>query len=102
MSNGAFLAPGAAKRIRCKACGWTARVAPGQAGPAILYHRDVLCPNKRESAGPRPVTTKGRMRAPRRQRVGAPKRSFCPTCRGELSRTHDTLVCIAGCTGIAM
>lgn len=97
-----LLARGQAVRIRCKACDWTERVAKNDAGPHMLYHRDVTCPEKMR--GSFPTNRKGKMvarRAPRFQVARRPK-PRCATCRDELLKINDALSCANGCTAEAV
>lgn len=84
--------------IICKACGWRKRVARAKAAGEILYHRDVECSGR--LSAPDVPPGHGRLTSAKRapQRLTRAKRSFCPTCRGELSRINGALACLSGCT----
>jgi len=71
----------------------------------IAYHRDIECGARSLPVERVPVVGKGSWDSPhvgtRRLKSRALGKSFCPTCRGELSRVRDALTCMAGCTSEA-
>ena len=88
---------GEAKRIRCKACGWTARIAASEVGTQILYHRDVTCPAKIAPAE-RPKAHRIGRASGLAQRIKRPTRPRCPTCRESLALVNGAYACVAGCS----